>query len=282
VSEPTYGDKTVAEWIAAVRSGSVESPEAYGALSDGRVGPKAKSAVPVLIEALEDCTEGIPFNVRYVAAFALGRIGASAKSAIPALQKRVWEDDDRSTVLDSATALSRIGAKQCGVEFWSRLLSHEDATIGRIAAGALGKIGPEASGASDCLVGALSSHVAFGLPQLYCEAMKTLLKIVPDDPRLIGELRRGLGFGNYGYQKTAVEGLARIGTEEAFDVLRHLYDHLPSTYISPPLERLIDKLKAAFAELEIQPRASAQCPECGKTLRSALAKQCFECGADWH
>lgn len=24
------------------------------------------------------------------------------------------------------------------------------------------------------------------------------------------------------------------------------------------------------------------CPECGQPLRTALAKQCFECGADWH
>ena len=24
------------------------------------------------------------------------------------------------------------------------------------------------------------------------------------------------------------------------------------------------------------------CPECGKKLRTKLAKQCFECGADWH
>ena len=24
------------------------------------------------------------------------------------------------------------------------------------------------------------------------------------------------------------------------------------------------------------------CPHCGKPLRSELAKQCFECGTDWH
>jgi hypothetical protein len=24
------------------------------------------------------------------------------------------------------------------------------------------------------------------------------------------------------------------------------------------------------------------CPKCGKQLRTALAKQCLECGADWH
>jgi len=24
------------------------------------------------------------------------------------------------------------------------------------------------------------------------------------------------------------------------------------------------------------------CPECGKPLRTALAQQCLECGADWH
>ena len=27
---------------------------------------------------------------------------------------------------------------------------------------------------------------------------------------------------------------------------------------------------------------SKPCPECGETLRSALAQQCIRCGADWH
>ena len=29
-------------------------------------------------------------------------------------------------------------------------------------------------------------------------------------------------------------------------------------------------------------KAGPPCPDCGKALRSELAKQCFECGADWH
>jgi hypothetical protein len=30
------------------------------------------------------------------------------------------------------------------------------------------------------------------------------------------------------------------------------------------------------------PRKTAPCPECGKPLRTELAKQCLECGAVWH
>lgn len=29
-------------------------------------------------------------------------------------------------------------------------------------------------------------------------------------------------------------------------------------------------------------QSSTNCPDCGKLLRTDLAKQCFECGKDWH
>lgn len=29
-------------------------------------------------------------------------------------------------------------------------------------------------------------------------------------------------------------------------------------------------------------KSTTPCPDCGKLLRTDLAKQCFECGKDWH
>jgi hypothetical protein len=46
----------------------------------------------------------------------------------------------------------------------------------------------------------------------------------------------------------------------------------------------VDQAIADFAAIEHPPNANrlVPCPHCGATLRSALAKQCVECGADWH
>lgn len=32
----------------------------------------------------------------------------------------------------------------------------------------------------------------------------------------------------------------------------------------------------------VRPRTTGPCPYCGKALRTNMAQQCFECGADWH
>lgn len=67
----------------------------------GRIGPPAKSAVPVLTASLSDGDAG----VRATAAFALGRIGPDAASAIPSLE--LCLNDDEQVVRDSAkTALT--------------------------------------------------------------------------------------------------------------------------------------------------------------------------------
>jgi hypothetical protein len=36
------------------------------------------------------------------------------------------------------------------------------------------------------------------------------------------------------------------------------------------------------APAPVERKPAPPCPQCGKPLRSELAKQCFECGADWH
>jgi hypothetical protein len=40
----------------------------------------------------------------------------------------------------------------------------------------------------------------------------------------------------------------------------------------------INKRSAEF----VQPGEFTPCPHCGKPLRTSKARQCFECGADWH
>ncbi|NQU21983.1 MAG: hypothetical protein HQ567_11925 [Candidatus Nealsonbacteria bacterium] len=218
-----------------------------------------------------------------MAAFVLERIGASAAEAVPALKKRVLEDADSICIISAAEALLRIGPKKSGVTFWKGILTHEDMSVARTAADALRRIGPAAEDAVDALFGALSSHVIHGLPQVYTFAAAALLKVAPSDPRLVGELKRGIGISNYGFQKTAIEGLVEIGSDEAYDVLRHLFDHMhAASPLTPPLERLITKVLSRVPGLKIQPRTTAPCPHCGAVLRSPRAKQCFECGADWH
>lgn len=34
--------------------------------------------------------------------------------------------------------------------------------------------------------------------------------------------------------------------------------------------------------LPLNPKSDKPCPYCGRLLRTNLAKQCFECGKDWH
>ena len=282
MTELRYDGKTIEEWIDAIRTGKATSPDAMRAFREGRVGPAAKPAVPFLIETLDDHTAGLPYNVRYVAAFALGRIGVSAAAAIPALKKQALEDSDSTAVVCAAEALVRIGAKKCGTSFWRDLLTHEYFYVARVAAQALRRIGPDAADATESLFDALSSHKDLSLPQIYCDAAAALVKIAPNDPRLVGELTRGIGMSNYGFQKTAIEGLVEIGSEEALDVLRHVYDHMHTAPMSPSLEKLLQKVVLKVPGLEIQPPTTASCPKCGAVLRTTKAQQCFECGADWH
>jgi hypothetical protein len=39
--------------------------------------------------------------------------------------------------------------------------------------------------------------------------------------------------------------------------------------------------ESRFTQEKLEARQTRPCPQCGKRLRTDLAKQCFECGADW-
>src|SRR5262245_39052081 len=73
--EPSFEGKSLSEWVKLLKSPKAEvRGEAARAL--GQIGPKAKSAVPALIDALKDKNEG----VRNDAAVALGAIGPEARA----------------------------------------------------------------------------------------------------------------------------------------------------------------------------------------------------------
>ena len=75
------------------------------AVTLGKMGPKAKAAVPALIKAVED-----EYMWR-TAATALGNIGPQAKAAIPTLN-RALEDKDLNVQRIAAAALRKIRASE--------------------------------------------------------------------------------------------------------------------------------------------------------------------------
>src|SRR5262245_16393192 len=77
--ERVYKGKSVSAWIAPLKARDSRANKNSVILTLGEIGPDAKAAVPLLIEALKD------ENLHYEAVVALGDIGPEAKAAVPAL-----------------------------------------------------------------------------------------------------------------------------------------------------------------------------------------------------
>ncbi len=75
----------------------------------GRLEAKAGSAVPSLIQSLQESSES---SVRQRAAWALGKIGPAAKDALPALEQAAQSQDRRLARIASAHAIPRITEAQ--------------------------------------------------------------------------------------------------------------------------------------------------------------------------
>jgi hypothetical protein len=99
-NEPQIGGKTVSQWIKVLKSGRTPTARGQAAQMLGSLGPKAKAAVPDLIEALKK-DHG---QVSYYATSALSQIGAPA---VPALKKAV-KDKDPSLRAAAATVLAHM------------------------------------------------------------------------------------------------------------------------------------------------------------------------------
>jgi HEAT repeat protein len=70
------------------------------------MGPKAHSAVPALIIALDDEDVGVRLN----AARALGQIGAEAEEAVPALMRALKDPANQGPIAPEAAAPTKLEA----------------------------------------------------------------------------------------------------------------------------------------------------------------------------
>src|SRR5205823_4902352 len=107
--EPSSEGKSLSEWVKLLKGGDFGERQ-KAALALGKMGPKAKAAVPALIDALKDKKD----RVRRFSAKALGDVGPEAKAAVPALIEALRDDQVRAM---AGYALKRIdpeAAKKAG------------------------------------------------------------------------------------------------------------------------------------------------------------------------
>jgi HEAT repeat protein len=165
-AEPTYQGKSLEYWVQALGDRDARTRE-QGTVACAEIGPKAKRAIPKLLERLGDAD----LPVRMGAARALGRIGPDAvpmlvgvlgqstprkQNAGPTdLQPLVHDvayTKQKHAIEAAAIAVGLVG-KQAGAAIGSLVsaLEDEDAGVRLRAAEALGKIGKPAEQALPAL-----------------------------------------------------------------------------------------------------------------------------------
>jgi len=219
-------------------------------------GPKAKEAIPDLINALEDQTA----KVRGYAARALAKMGPDAKGAVPVLTELLGDQAEYSIATwvdtggfgrpakrqmyvraNAAEALGSIGPDaQTAIPTLLELLQDSQADVRKAAADALGNLGPASKEAVPALTALLSDKesavrgpAARALGRIGPEAKPAALALAKllDDKTKYEEgvnLVYGLGRPLEEFAKTlcvrdnAVTALLRIGPEATLPTLREL------------------------------------------------------------
>jgi HEAT repeat protein len=155
--DPEVDGKKLSEWATLLHSRDILDRQA-AVLALARIGPGAvplgTEVVPLLAVALKDKEVT---NVRLWAAHGLGKMGAKAKGAIPQLEA-VLKDECGLVRIETARALWRIDQHRAAVPALAAELKDKEPCNRHRAAVMLGEIGPGAKAAVPDLVRALKDE----------------------------------------------------------------------------------------------------------------------------
>ena len=243
---PAAAAETVPELVRVIRDEKDPRVRWFTAAAIAKLGPKAKDAVPALIDALrsKDVATGGPVvvgmgsiteedgPVRLAAAVALGKIGREARFAVPALLKAL-DDPDSRVRAEAAASLGAIGPDAAAaIPELARLAAGEgDDPVADLATRAMGEMKAVA-------VPALTQLLHLGLHATRVRVMSALGESAQASVA-IPELVRALVDDDEEIRTAAVEALGKIGIgPEATVAIPRLIDSLkdPDRHVasSPP------------------------------------------------
>jgi hypothetical protein len=211
----------------------------------------------------------------------------------------VLDDFNRYHRVEAFYAYSRYRPDVADLPTLRRALRDPESRVGDWAIVSIGKLGPQASDAVEDLIAAATAPWEHGTPLYFESAIVALLKIVPDDPRLIGIIQPVLSHSNYGIFKTAVQALVSIGTTGAWETIRWIdrywgtarKDRVADEFIHKTLHPgqleprdtapiFIPHQDALFRKHQAGYRTSVYCPGCQgpmTSLKGTVPYQCRVC-----
>ena len=104
-----------------------------------------------------------------------------------------------------------------------KALQDSEYSVVRSAALSIGKLGPAAKEAErDLFVAARRADTSSDIPQAYCECLDALIAIGADRDAVVDLVFSNFGHTNWGYVRSSMHGLHRLGTPKALDLLRRV------------------------------------------------------------
>jgi hypothetical protein len=124
------------------------------------------------------------------------------------------------------------------------LLCVKEYVIYKYAIGIVGKMKKPPTEAFDAVLAAWQNTWTHHCPQCTDEALKALLALQPDNPRIINEVERCLTIDNYQVQKDCATALMKIDSPRAREVLANFETYMPREYTEKLMLALFEKIRA--------------------------------------